>query len=100
MVYVRGHACDYNYWEESGASGWAYKDVLSYFKRMKSWDSGGHGGDPMWRGTNEPLHIIRGPRTNPLFQAFVDAGQQAGYQTTNDYNGEQQEGFGPMEQTV
>ena len=100
MVYVRGHAKDYDHWHESGASGWAYKDVLPYFKRMESWDSGGHGGDPSWRGTDGPLHVSRGPRKNPLFKAFVDAGKQAGYQVTGDYNGEQQEGFGPMEQTV
>ncbi|KAB7610099.1 choline dehydrogenase [Amylibacter sp. SFDW26] len=100
MVYVRGHAKDFDHWDESGASGWAYKDVLPYFKRMENWDDGGHGGDPAWRGTDGPLHVTRGPRDNPLFKAFVDAGQQAGYQVTDDYNGEQQEGFGPMEQTV
>ena len=100
MVYVRGHAKDYDHWDESGASGWAYKDVLPYFKRMENWDSGGHGGDASWRGTDGPLHVMRGPRENPLFKAFVDAGEQAGYQVTGDYNGEQQEGFGPMEQTV
>lgn len=100
MVYVRGHAKDFDYWDESGATGWAYKDVLPYYKRMESWDSGGHGGDAAWRGTDGPLHVTRGPRDNPLFQAFVDAGREAGYQVTDDYNGEQQEGFGPMEQTV
>ena len=100
MVYVRGHAKDFDYWDESGASGWAYKDVLPYFKRMENWNDGGHGGDPAWRGTDGPLHVTRGPRDTPLFKAFVDAGQQAGYQVTDDYNGEQQEGFGPMEQTV
>jgi choline dehydrogenase len=100
MVYVRGHANDFDHWEESGARGWAYKDVLPYYKRMESWDSGGHGGDAAWRGTDGPLHVTRGPRKNPLYQAFVDAGKQAGYQVTGDYNGEQQEGFGPMEQTV
>ena len=100
MVYVRGHAKDFDHWDESGAKGWAYKDVLPYYKRMESWDSGGHGGDAAWRGTDGPLHVTRGPRENPLFQAFVDAGGQAGYQVTGDYNGEQQEGFGPMEQTV
>lgn len=100
MVYVRGHAKDFDYWDESGATGWAYKDVLPYYKRMENWDSGGHGGDPEWRGKDGPLHVTRGPRENPLFQAFVDAGEQAGYQVTGDYNGEQQEGFGPMEQTV
>ncbi|MEO1548948.1 MAG: choline dehydrogenase [Pseudomonadota bacterium] len=100
MVYVRGHAHDYDHWAESGAEGWAYADVLPYFKRMESWDSGGHGGDPAWRGSDGPLHVTRGPRENPLFKAFVEAGAQAGYQVTDDYNGQQQEGFGPMEQTV
>ncbi len=100
MVYVRGHAHDYDHWSESGADGWSYADVLPYFKRMESWDSGGHGGDPEWRGKDGPLHVTRGQRKNPLYHAFVDAGQQAGYQVTGDYNGAQQEGFGPMEQTV
>ncbi len=100
MVYVRGHALDFDHWEASGAAGWAYKDVLPYYKRMENWRSGGHGGDKTWRGRKGPLHVSRGPRTNPLFKAFVDAGSQAGYQVTLDYNGEKQEGFGPMEQTV
>jgi choline dehydrogenase len=100
MVYVRGHAMDYEHWEESGARGWSYADVLPYFKRMESWHDGGHGGDASWRGTDGPLHVSRGTRENPLYQAFVDAGAQAGYQVTDDYNGKQQEGFGPMEQTV
>ena len=100
MVYVRGHAMDYDHWEDSGAQGWGYADVLPYFKRMESWHSGGHGGDAGWRGTDGPLHVSRGPRENPLFNAFVEAGKQAGYQATDDYNGEKQEGFGPMEQTV
>ena len=100
MVYVRGHAKDYDHWADSGADGWSYADVLPYFKRMENWRSGGHGGDKSWRGRKGPLHVSRGPRKNPLFKAFVDAGRQAGYQTTDDYNGEKQEGFGPMEQTV
>ena len=100
MVYVRGHAGDYNHWAESGATGWSYADVLPYFKRMECWDDRGHGGDPDWRGTDGPLHVTRGPRDNPLHDAFVKAGQQAGYPVTKDYNGEQQEGFGPMEMTV
>ncbi|GLP85461.1 choline dehydrogenase [Tritonibacter mobilis] len=100
MVYVRGHAGDYNHWAESGATGWSYADVLPYFKRMECWDDRGHGGDPDWRGSDGPLHVTRGPRDNPLHDAFVKAGQQAGYPVTKDYNGEQQEGFGPMEMTV
>ncbi|SPH22111.1 Oxygen-dependent choline dehydrogenase [Ascidiaceihabitans donghaensis] len=100
MVYVRGHAKDFDHWAESGADGWAYADVLPYYKRMETWDDGGHGGDPEWRGTDGPLHVTRGPRENPLFKAFVEAGKQAGYEATDDYNGQKQEGFGPMEQTV
>jgi len=100
MVYVRGHAHDYDHWAEAGAQGWGYADVLPYFKRMESWHDGGHGGDALWRGHDGPLHVTRGPRTNPLTRAFVEAGRQAGYQLTDDYNGEQQEGFGPMEATI
>ncbi|MEM9715840.1 MAG: choline dehydrogenase, partial [Pseudomonadota bacterium] len=100
MIYVRGHALDYDHWSDSGAQGWAYADVLPYFKRMENWDDGGHGGDPDWRGTDGPLHVTRGPRKNPLFDAFVQAGHQAGYDVTGDYNGQQQEGFGPFDMTV
>ncbi|WP_226622888.1 choline dehydrogenase [Brucella anthropi] len=96
MVYVRGHARDYDHWSESGARGWAYADVLPYFKRMEN-SSGGQEG---WRGTNGPLYIQRGKRDNPLFHAFVEAGHEAGFEITEDYNGEKQEGFGPMEQTI
>jgi len=100
MVYVRGHAGDYDHWAESGAQGWSYADVLPYFKRMETWHNGGQGGDADWRGNDGPLHVSRGPRNNPLHDAFVEAGRQAGYPVTDDYNGHQQEGFGPMEQTV
>ncbi len=100
MVYVRGHAQDFNHWQASGATGWSYADVLPYFQRMENWHSGGHGGDISWRGNAGPLHVSRGERRNPLHEAFVNAGKQAGYPLTADYNGKQQEGFGPMEQTV
>lgn len=100
MVYVRGHAMDFDHWAEAGATGWGYGDVLPYFKRMEHWDHAGHGGDPDWRGSDGPLHVMRGPRSNPLFSAFVEAGREAGYQVTDDYNGHKQEGFGPFEQTV
>ena len=100
MVYVRGHARDYDHWAESGAQGWAYADVLPYFKRMENWHSGGHGGDKTRRGRKGPLHVTRGPRINPLTRAFVKAGKQAGYPVTGDYNGAQQEGFGPFDATI
>ena len=97
MVYVRGHARDFDHWADQGAAGWAYADVLPYFKRMEHW----HGDGPSeWRGTDGPLHITRGPRKNPLFDAFIAAGAEAGYPVTADYNGQQQEGFGPMEATI
>ncbi len=97
MVYVRGHARDFDTWAEMGADGWRFADVLPYFKRMEH----SHGGQgPDWRGQGGPLHITRGPRSNPLFDAFIEAGRQAGYPVTADYNGQQQEGFGPMEATI
>jgi choline dehydrogenase len=97
MVYVRGHAKDFDTWAEMGADGWAYADVLPYFKRMEQ----SHGGSgPEFRGVDGPLHVSRGTRENPLFDAFIEAGRQAGYPVTQDYNGQQQEGFGPFEATI
>jgi choline dehydrogenase len=100
MVYVRGHACDFDHWAEQGATGWAYADVLPYFKR--------HGTLARWRPWRRPRlarHRRPAPRHprqawNPLFHAFVEAGRQAGYEVTDDYNGEKQEGFGPWSMTV
>jgi choline dehydrogenase len=102
MVYVRGHARDFDTWAAMGADGWAYADVLPYYRRLETW----HGqetegeGDPAWRGSDGPLHVSRGRRENPLTRAFVEAGRQAGYPVTEDYNGHQQEGFGAMEATI
>ncbi len=98
MVYVRGHARDFDTWEEMGAQGWSYADVLPYYQRMESWH--GETGDAAFRGASGPLHITRGPRKNPLFNAFIEAGRQAGYPVTPDYNGQAQEGFGAMEATI
>ena len=101
MVYVRGNAKDYDTWEAMGAQGWSYADVLPYFQRMEHWHGAEDaGGDAGYRGRKGPLHITRGPRNNPLFDAFIKAGQQAGYPVTPDYNGAQQEGFGAMEATI
>lgn len=103
MVYVRGHARDYDTWEEMGAQGWSYADVLPYFQRMENWHGepdGSASGDAAYRGNSGPLHISRGPRKNPLFNAFIEAGRQAGYPVTEDYNGQAQEGFGAMEATI
>lgn len=96
MVYVRGHARDFDSWEDMGAKGWGFRHVLPYFKRQET----SHGGEDGWRGTDGPLHVTRGQRRNPLYQAFIAAGAEAGYPVTVDYNGRQQEGFGAMEMTV
>ena len=75
MVYVRGHARDFDPWAEMGADGWAFADVLPYFKRMETW----HGPAASdWRGSDGPLHVTRGPRANPLYHAFVEAGRAGG----------------------
>ena len=97
MVYVRGHAKDFDHWEEAGASNWSYADVQPYFERAETSHGGAEGEG---RGVDGPLHVGRGPRENPLFHAFVEAGRQAGFELTDDYNGLKQEGFGPMEQTI
>ena len=96
MVYVRGHARDFDHWAAEGAAGWSFADVLPYFKRMEN----SVGGEDGWRGTEGPMHVRRGNRLNPLYSAFVQAGSQAGFETTEDYNGSKQEGFGAMEQTI
>jgi choline dehydrogenase len=96
MVYVRGHARDFDTWEEMGAKGWGFRHVQPYFKRMET----SHGGEDGWRGTTGPMHVKRGLGGNPLYRAFIEAGRQAGYPVTEDYNGWRQEGFGRMEMTV
>ena len=98
MVYVRGHACDFDQWQENGAQGWDYQSCLPYFKKAESWK----GGEDTYRGGNGPLSTNNGNDMtyNPLYQAFIDAGAEAGYRRTDDYNGYCQEGFGPMHMTV
>lgn len=98
MVYVRGNAHDFEEWEALGAKGWGYRDCLPYFKRAESWVGGGD----TYRGADGPLGVCAGNdmRMNPLYRVFIDAGVEAGYPETKDYNGEYQEGFGPMHMTV
>ena len=98
MVYVRGHACDFDEWEELGAKDWGYRHCLPYFRRSETWKNGSDD----YRGAQGPLATCNGNemKLNPLYQAFIDAGKDAGYPVTDDYNGYQQEGFGPMAMTV
>ncbi len=97
MVYVRGHARDFDEWQQAGAENWDYAHCLPYFKKAETWSFGGN----EYRGDSGPLAVNNGNNMkNPLYQAFVDAGVDAGYLATADYNAEQQEGFGPMHMTV
>ena len=89
MVFLRGHALDYERWSQEGARGWSYSSVLPYFKRMETTDQGGCD----YRGGNGPIRVRRQRNLMPLNQAFLDAGQEAGYSQTDDVNGYRQEGF-------
>jgi choline dehydrogenase len=95
MCYVRGNPLDYELWEQHGATDWGWRNVLPYFMRAESVVGGGR-----QRGTGGPLAVTRGPETNPLYRAFVEAAWQAGYARSDNMNEVQHEGFGPMEMTV
>jgi choline dehydrogenase len=96
MVYVRGHALDYNRWVAEGAAGWTYAEVLPYFRRAETYS----GGADAYRGGEGPLTVTRGTGDNPLFDAWIAAGEQAGYPATPDMNGYRQEGMGRMDMTI
>ena len=96
LVYVRGNPLDFERWAAEGASGWAYRDVLPYFKRTERREKGGDA----YRGGEGPVQTRYGPLDNPLNQVWLEAGRQAGYPFTEDMNGFQQEGFGRMDMTV
>ncbi len=96
MIYIRGHARDYDQWRQTGLSGWGYSDVLPYFKRSETLQGGGddyHGGEG-------PLYISKASSQSPIYSNFIKAGAEAGYKTTADFNGYQQEGFGPYQLTI
>ena len=96
MVFIRGHAMDFEGWRQSGCRGWGYADVLPYFKRMESYEGGGD----RYRGGNGPMKVRRPDPSNPLYMAFLKAGEEAGYPATDDICGYRQEGFGTLDSTV
>lgn len=96
MVYVRGHASDYDRWAQLGNRGWSYSDVLPYFKRAETWE----GGEDPFRGGNGPLNTIGVKSYHPFARAWLKAGEQAGYPLTDDINGANQEGFGTLQSTI
>ncbi|OSQ57015.1 choline dehydrogenase [Marivita cryptomonadis] len=96
MVFIRGHALDYEGWRQAGCKGWGYADVLPYFKRMETYG----GGADAYRGGTGPLYVHRADPKDPLTLAFLKAGEQAGYPATDDISGFGQEGFGVSDRTV
>lgn len=96
MIYIRGHARDYDQWRQMGLPGWGYADVLPYFKRSEGFEGGA---DP-WHGGEGPLKVSKASTPNPIYKASIEAGAQAGYPLTSDFNGYQQEGFGPYQLTI
>ena len=96
MMYVRGHARDYDRWAQAGCRGWTYADVLPYFRRAERHELGGDA----YHGSSGPLAVAASKMTNPLCKAFVEAGVEAGYPRSEDVNGMRQEGFGRSDRTT
>ncbi|HEX7777347.1 MAG TPA: choline dehydrogenase [Parvibaculum sp.] len=96
MIYIRGHARDYDLWRQMGLEGWGFADVLPYFRRAE----GNENGSSAFHGGDGPLGVSNPLKTNVLFDAFVEAGKQAGLPYTDDFNGPQQEGVGPYQLTI
>jgi choline dehydrogenase len=102
MIFQRGNPMDYERWAaDPGMESWDYLHCLPYFKRMEtSLKEDGRSNADQWRGGDGPLILERGKASNPLFGAFFDAVQQAGYPLTDDVNGYRQEGFGRFDRNV
>ncbi len=99
QIFQRGNPLDYERWAaDPGMEAWDYAHCLPYFKRMET--ALGAVPDDPWRGHSGPLVLERGPATNPLFTAFFESVQQAGYPLTEDVNGYRQEGFAPFDRNI
>ena len=96
MCFLRGHALDFERWVSEGCAGWSWREVLPYFKRLETWQDG----ETRWRGGSGPVHVIKGEYLSPLYHAFLEAGEQAGYPHSDDLNGEHQEGFGAFQMNI
>ena len=96
MAYTRGHPHDYDRWARNSATGWSYAEVLPYFKRCETWE----GGENIWRGGSGPLGTQWAKTTDPIYDAWIEAGKASGYPHTTDYNGKRQEGFGRGQFTI
>jgi len=95
MVYIRGHRADYDHWAAEGNAGWSYDEVLPYFRRAEH-NERIH---DEFHGSDGPLNVMDLRSPNKLTQAFIDAGREAGYRITDDFNGAEQEGIGQYQVT-
>jgi 4-pyridoxate dehydrogenase len=96
MAYTRGNRGDYDRWAQKGARGWSYADVVPYFRRCETWQ----GGANTWRGAGGPVGTEFAKTQDPLYEAWIEAGEASGYPFNPDYNGAQQEGFGRSQYTI
>ncbi len=96
MAYTRGHPGDYDRWAANGATGWGYRDVLPYFRKTERWE----GGASAFRGGDGPVGTEYARTPDPIFPAWIEAGRQAGYPVSADYNTDQAEGFGRGQFTI
>ncbi|MCY3820226.1 MAG: choline dehydrogenase [Gammaproteobacteria bacterium] len=96
MIYVRGNPADYDGWEQMGLPGWSYDKVLPLFKRSEAHVDR----DDSFHGCAGELTVQRARGTNAMFDTYMNAGQQAGYDVTDDFNGASQEGFGRYDFTI
>ncbi|MBX9740791.1 MAG: GMC family oxidoreductase N-terminal domain-containing protein [Beijerinckiaceae bacterium] len=96
MAYTRGDPGDYERWAREGAAGWSYAEVLPYFRRGETWEKGASA----WRGGSGPVHVQFARSPDPVFPAWMEAGQLAGYKTTEDFNAGSGEGFGRVQFTI
>ena len=96
MAYTRGHPGDYDRWAQKGARGWSFDETLPYFKRCETWEDG----EDERRGGDGPLGTERAKTRDPLFDAWLEAGRQAGFPITEDYNGPGEQGFGRGQFTI
>ena len=97
MIYMRGHPRDYDDWRQMGLAGWGWDDVLPYFRRLEGHHRGESAG---LHGHDGPLHVSAGESDSPFYDALIEAGRQAGYPVTEDFNGVEQEGFGRYDLTI
>ena len=96
MVWIRGHAWDYDNWYQQGLDGWSYCQVLPYFKKIERWSEGANA----YRGDAGLVGAKRADYPNPIFDAYIEAGGESGFPISEDFNGRQFEGFGRYDMNI